>query len=222
MPEWSGNLGTGSLQPVYGDLKLITAAGSSTAATPAYLAGVMGNVMESTAASGLTATKNILAGVVGKNDVQGTISSTYPSAGVIGELGDKSSATYAILAVFGGDTGSPTPVAMFGVDWQNSTLAAEANFGLDLQGNGTHDTYLAPRYSSGQIRLGGRTVLASGAVENGGNDVVIRTTASAPTNGTSGTGAGICGPGSLLIRTDTPTLYQNTNTLASPTWTSQT
>lgn len=40
----------------------------------------------------------------------------------------------------------------------------------------------------------------------------------APSNGTSGTLAGYAGPGALLI-TDEPALYQNTNTLASPTWT---
>ena len=41
----------------------------------------------------------------------------------------------------------------------------------------------------------------------------------APVNGTSGTGAGFAGKGSLLLRTDNGTLYQNTNTTASPTWT---
>jgi hypothetical protein len=43
--------------------------------------------------------------------------------------------------------------------------------------------------------------------------------AGAPSNGTSGTGAGLCGPGSLLIDTTDKALYINTNTLASPTWT---
>ena len=42
--------------------------------------------------------------------------------------------------------------------------------------------------------------------------------AGAPSNGTSGTGAGLCGPGSLLIDITNKVLYQNTNTLASPTW----
>lgn len=42
--------------------------------------------------------------------------------------------------------------------------------------------------------------------------------AGAPTNGTSGTGANLCGPGSLLIDITNKVLYQNTGTLASPTW----
>lgn len=43
--------------------------------------------------------------------------------------------------------------------------------------------------------------------------------AGAPSNGTSGTGAGLCGPGQLLIDITNKNLYQNTNTLLSPTWT---
>ena len=39
-----------------------------------------------------------------------------------------------------------------------------------------------------------------------------------PVNGTSGTGAGVAQPGSLL-QTNEPGLYENTGTLASPTWT---
>jgi hypothetical protein len=40
----------------------------------------------------------------------------------------------------------------------------------------------------------------------------------APTDGTSGTGAGKAGPGSLYVRTSTPGLYINRGTKASPTW----
>ena len=43
--------------------------------------------------------------------------------------------------------------------------------------------------------------------------------AGAPTSGTSGTGFGICGPGSLLIDYTNKLVYINTNTKASPTWT---
>jgi hypothetical protein len=43
--------------------------------------------------------------------------------------------------------------------------------------------------------------------------------AGAPSNGTTGTGAGIAGPGALLVDTTNFSVYQNTNTLASPTWT---
>jgi hypothetical protein len=51
-----------------------------------------------------------------------------------------------------------------------------------------------------------------------GNAVRIYTNAGAPTNGTSGTYAGIAGKGSILVDTTNATAYQNTNTLASPTW----
>ena len=51
------------------------------------------------------------------------------------------------------------------------------------------------------------------------NETFILPFNAAPVNGTSGTFAGFAGPGTLLIRTDTPTLYINTNTKASPTWT---
>lgn len=40
----------------------------------------------------------------------------------------------------------------------------------------------------------------------------------APTNGTSGTGAGKAGPGSVYTRTSNGAKYTNTNTKASPTW----
>src|SRR5229473_1694125 len=43
--------------------------------------------------------------------------------------------------------------------------------------------------------------------------------AGAPTNGTSGTGAGKAGVGSLYIDTTAGVWYTNTNTKASPTWT---
>lgn len=41
----------------------------------------------------------------------------------------------------------------------------------------------------------------------------------APTDGTSGTGNGLAGPGSFLIDFTNTNIYRNTNTLASPTWT---
>lgn len=52
------------------------------------------------------------------------------------------------------------------------------------------------------------------------NDAVVFANAGVPVNGTSGTGVGIAGPGSLCIdrTTTTAKLYINTNTKASPTW----
>ena len=55
-------------------------------------------------------------------------------------------------------------------------------------------------------------VAAQAAYENAG----------APSNGTNGTLAGIAGKGALLLDTTGGALYQNTNTLASPTWTALT
>lgn len=43
--------------------------------------------------------------------------------------------------------------------------------------------------------------------------------AGVPTNGTGGTLNGVANPGDLLVDTTDKTLYQNTNTKASPTWT---
>ena len=52
-----------------------------------------------------------------------------------------------------------------------------------------------------------------------GNEVLpTYTNAGAPTNGTSGTLAGLAEIGSLLIDTTNKVLYQNTGTLLSPTW----
>lgn len=51
------------------------------------------------------------------------------------------------------------------------------------------------------------------------NDIFIIQDAGVPTNGGTGTGAGITGPGSLYIDRTNKTLYQNTNTKLSPTWT---
>lgn len=53
----------------------------------------------------------------------------------------------------------------------------------------------------------------------GDNDCGILCTNDTPTNGTSGTGAGVAGKGCLLVNIGAGTLYQNTNTKASPTWT---
>lgn len=49
--------------------------------------------------------------------------------------------------------------------------------------------------------------------------VIVYTNAGAPVDGTSGTLAAVAAKGQLLIDTTNGALYQNTNTLASPTWT---
>ncbi len=68
--------------------------------------------------------------------------------------------------------------------------------------------------STGKI---GAILLDSGA----GNGALIATVDAAPTNGPTGTQAGFAPPGSLLVDVTNKKLYQNTNTKASPTWTSQ-
>lgn len=65
-------------------------------------------------------------------------------------------------------------------------------------------------------RIFGRIIL-TGALELPNNVQIIRGSG-APTNGTSGTGAGYAGPGSLYIDYTNAVTYQNTNTKASPTW----
>ena len=62
--------------------------------------------------------------------------------------------------------------------------------------------------------------LTGGIKQDGASAAFVYVTGAAPTNGTNGTLAGIAQPGSLLIRTDSPALYQNSNTKASPTWSS--
>lgn len=61
-------------------------------------------------------------------------------------------------------------------------------------------------------------LIAGGLVIEGANQAPFEN-AGAPTNGTSGTYAGSCRKGSLLIDTTNGNLYVNTNTAASPTWT---
>lgn len=51
-----------------------------------------------------------------------------------------------------------------------------------------------------------------------GHDVVDILKAGAPSDGTSGTGAGKCGPGSECRDYTNGVAYINTNTKASPTW----
>lgn len=52
-----------------------------------------------------------------------------------------------------------------------------------------------------------------------GNGCWIISNPGTPVAGTSGTGAGFAGPGSLVSDTTNAILYINTNTKASPTWT---
>lgn len=75
--------------------------------------------------------------------------------------------------------------------------------------------------SKGSIR---RAIYYVGvAIYQLGNPALIPyTNAGAPVNGTSGTLANVAVKGALLLDTTNAVLYQNTNTLASPTWTALT
>jgi len=72
-----------------------------------------------------------------------------------------------------------------------------------------------------KLRPGSRT-RGNDAFDGGvsiGNGALVFSNAGAPSDGTSGTYAGLAGTGSLLTDTTNAKLYINTNTLASPTWT---
>lgn len=55
-----------------------------------------------------------------------------------------------------------------------------------------------------------------------GDGLYLFSTATTPSDGASGDGAGWAGKGSICIAEDTGELYTNTGTKASPTWTNQT
>lgn len=55
-----------------------------------------------------------------------------------------------------------------------------------------------------------------------GDGVWLFATATTPSDGTTGDGAGWAGKGSICVALDAGEIYTNTNTKASPTWTNQT
>ena len=163
--------GAASVQALAGDLTIAAGYGTDTATAPVYGAGVMGNLIGT---AGNTKTANMLAGVIGKLDLQGTISSTYPVAGVIGEIGDTvTGADAAILAVLGGDTGVTTAPAAFGVDILNSTPGSGFTFGLDLY-RAAHDNYLAASYSTAAIRVPNASWIVARNAADGANVNLVR------------------------------------------------
>src|SRR3990167_11375594 len=91
--------GTRSFEGIWCDFAPAAGFGSSTNGTPAYGAAIMGNIIGS---ANVTGTDNILAGVIGKWDLTGTISATYAGAAGRGEIGDlTTSARAAVLAEIG-------------------------------------------------------------------------------------------------------------------------
>lgn len=176
--EWDRTGASSAIQCVAADLTVVAAYGSSTSTAPVYCAPIMGNLIAGVAAIGdntavnLSATANMMAGVIGKYSHVGTNASTYPASAVRAEIGSESTAAYAaVLAVIGGDTGLTTATAAFSVDNQNSLATSGFLYGLDLLGNGTHDGYQAMAFRSGgaDIRLnsGGLIVSLTTAITGG-------------------------------------------------------
>lgn len=193
--------GTSSYQPIWGDLTLAAAAGSTDGK---FLAPFMGNVF----GTNLTKAGNYIGGVIGHYSVDGTNASTYPVGAVLGGITDgTTTADGAFVAYIDGDSASTTARSGFKVMTNNSTASSGFDFGVDLQ-DAAHDGYAAVDedfYLKAPMRLV--------------KDVVFLVNDGAPVDGTSGSGAGNAGPGSLFFDTSGKKLYINTNTTASPTWT---
>lgn len=193
--------GTSSYQPIWADLTLAAAAGSTDGK---FLAPFMGNVF----GTNLTKAGNYIGGLIGHYSIDGTNASTYPVGGVLAGITDgTTTADGAFVAYIDGDSAVTTARAAFKVMTNNSTAASGFDFGLDLQ-DAAHDGYAAVDedfYLKAPVRLV--------------QDVVFLVNDGSPVDGTSGSGAGDAGPGSLFFDTSGKKLYINTNTKASPTWT---
>src|SRR3989344_2920495 len=174
---------TGSFQTIWGDVTYEGAAGG----TSAYHAGVMGNFLGDTLTN---ATSAYHAGVIGSYNVTTSDALTGAKAGVVGEAGTDI-ADAAIMAVLGGDTGTLTPTAAYGVQYFNSTAASKFDYGLDLFHAATTD-YGAPSavdYGTADIRLSTGVKISTGLIAaipatctagdiyiatDGGDDGIIR------------------------------------------------
>lgn len=150
--------GTGSFQNFAGDLTYEGAAGG----TSTYHAGVMGNFL-GTALTNTTSSYH--AGVIGSYNVETSDASTGAEAGVVGEVGTDIGTAAAVMAVLGGDDGTLTPNAAYGVQYFNSTAASKFDYGLDLSHAATTD-YGAPSavdYGVADIRLASGATISSGS-----------------------------------------------------------
>lgn len=176
---------TGSYQTLAGDLNYVGAAGG----TSTYHAGVMGNFLGDT----LTNTNaTIHAGTIGKYSVTTSDGLVGPKAGLVGEA-ETSVANSAVMAVLGGDTGTVTPGAAYGVRYLNSTAASKFTFGLDLF-SAAVGSYKAVDYGTADIRLqNGETI------SNGTDGRIILTGGQLDISGTVPTVAVTGGAGSASI-----------------------
>lgn len=193
-----------SHQTVAADLELAAGAGRDVAAGTSFLAPIMGNLL----GGALTKTGNYIAGIIAHFSATST-ASTYPTGGVLAGIGDgvNDTGVHGVVAYIDGDSETTIGGAAFKVMSNNSTAASGFHFGVDLQ-SAAHDGYQAVDkdfYLSAPVRL----------VE----DVCELIGSGAPTDGTSGTGVAVAGPGSRYTDIAAGKLYINTNTKASPTWT---
>lgn len=193
-----------SHQTYAADLELAAGAGKDVADGTSFLAAFMGNLL----GGALTKTGNYLAGLIGHFSATST-ASTYPAGGVLAGIGDGVSDTgvHGVVSYIDGDSETTIAGAAFKVMCNNSTAASGFHFGVDLQ-SAAHDGFQAVDkdfYLSAPVRL----------VE----DVCELVGSGSPTDGTSGTGVAVAGPGSRYTDIAAGKLYINTNTKASPTWT---
>lgn len=144
---------TGSYQTISGDLTYEGAAGG----TSTYHAGVMGNFLGDTLTN---ANATIHAGTIGKYSVTTSDALVGPKAGLVGEA-ETSVANSAVMAVLGGDTGTVTPGAAYGVRYLNSTAASKFGYGLDLY-SAAVGSYQAVTYGTADIRLSGGNTIGTG------------------------------------------------------------
>jgi hypothetical protein len=192
--------GTRSFQPIGIDLTMAAAAGRNITDGTSFIAPGMGHLI----GTNVSKTGTYQGGWIGMYDVQGTNASHLPKGGLLGLIADgTTTANCAVCAVLDGDSAVTRAAAAFGVDHLNSTNGSGFDYGVDLFKAG-HDGFDAANYSKGDLRLS--------------NEIVVLSGAGAPTDGTSGTGVGNAGPGSLYIDRTAGKLYINTNTKASPTW----
>lgn len=106
------------------------------------------------------------------------------------------------------DRGATNPPISFGGDFNN-------NSGTGIYGTAATMNHSIAGSSVMAVTASLCTLATSLSLSN---DVVLLTNAGVPTNGTSGTGAGLSGPGSICVDYTNANLYVNGNTKASPTW----
>ncbi len=150
--------GSDSRQTIQADANFSDYIGSS------YGAGVMGNALGTLNAG---ASNSIIAGLIGKYNINNTGGNAGPKGAVIGEVGEDATGNKsngAFIAVLGGtdpDSGIMTPEAAYTVRYLNINPNSKFHYGLDLQGTqiSGHEPV---KYVTADIRLSnGATIVNS-------------------------------------------------------------